>query len=226
MAVNPSQFQTGTRATSIDRPMDLADSMPMKDQIADPASVALAAALAEARAEADALRAELEQVQRRLAEVELLADRDALTPVLNRRAFARELVRTLAFCERYGAQASLVFIDMDGFKPVNDRFGHAAGDAALHAVAVTLAEHVRESDVVGRLGGDEFGVILAQAGREAAEAKALDLQRRVEEEPVVFDGRAFPVKLSYGVRTFEPGMEAAQMLAEADAAMFLRKAGR
>jgi diguanylate cyclase (GGDEF)-like protein len=202
--------------------MKLADSIQMKDQLASPASDALS----EARAEADALRAELARVQRRLAEVELLADRDALTPILNRRAFTRELTRTLTFCERYDAQASLVFMDMDGFKAVNDGFGHAAGDAALQAVAITLSEHVRESDVVGRLGGDEFGVILAQAGREAAEAKAADLKRRVETEPVVFEGRAIPLRLSYGVRTFEPGMEAAQMLAEADAAMFLRKGGR
>jgi diguanylate cyclase (GGDEF)-like protein len=202
--------------------MDLADSTMMKDDPAPPAPDALAAA----QAEIEALREELARVQRRLAEVELLADRDALTPVLNRRAFARELVRTLAFCERYDAQASLVFLDMDGLKAINDQHGHAAGDAALHAIAVTLAEHVRESDVVGRLGGDEFGVILAQAGREAAETKAADLQRRVEAEPLVFDGKAIPLRLSYGVRTSEPGLEPAQMLAEADAAMYLRKGSR
>jgi diguanylate cyclase (GGDEF)-like protein len=182
--------------------------------------------LAEARAEVEALRAELARVQRRLAEVELLADRDALTPVLNRRAFTRELSRTLAFCERYEAQASLVFFDMDGFKAVNDRFGHAAGDAALQAVAATLIANVRESDVVGRLGGDEFAVILAQAAREAAHAKAADLQRRIEEDPLVFGGQAIPLRLSFGVRSYEQGIEAAQMLAEADAAMFLRKGGR
>ncbi|OYX36477.1 MAG: GGDEF domain-containing protein [Caulobacterales bacterium 32-69-10] len=182
--------------------------------------------LAEARAEVEALRAELARVNQRLAEVELLADRDALTPVLNRRAFVRELSRTLAFCQRYEAPAALVFFDMDAFKAVNDTWGHAAGDAALQVVAASLAEHVRESDVVGRLGGDEFAVILAQAEREAAEAKAADLKRRIEEEPLVFEGKSIPLRLSYGVRAFEPGMEAAQMLAEADAAMFLAKARR
>jgi diguanylate cyclase (GGDEF)-like protein len=182
--------------------------------------------LAEARAEVARLRAELERTQARLAEVELLADRDALTPVLNRRAFVRELSRTLAFCERYHAPAALVFFDMDAFKAVNDTWGHAAGDAALQVVAASLAEHVRESDVVGRLGGDEFAVILAQAEREAAEAKAADLKRRIEDEPLVFGGQAIPLRLSYGVRAFEPGLEAAQMLAEADAAMFLRKGRR
>jgi diguanylate cyclase (GGDEF)-like protein len=183
-------------------------------------------ALAAARAEVEALRAELAAVNQRLAEVELLADRDALTPVLNRRAFVRELSRTLAFCERYGAPASLVFFDMDDFKAVNDVHGHAAGDAALQVVAASLAEHVRESDVVGRLGGDEFAVILAQAEREAAEAKAVDLKRRIEGEPLVFEGKAIPLRLTYGVRAFEPGMEAPRMMAEADAAMFLRKSAR
>lgn len=180
-------------------------------------------ALAAARAEADALRAELAALRRRLAEVELLADRDALTPVLNRRAFMRELSRTLAFCERYDAHASVAFFDMDGFKQVNDLFGHAAGDAALQVVAATLVEHVRESDVVGRLGGDEFAVILAQAPREAAEAKAADLKRMIEAQPLVFEGQAIELRLSYGVRAYEKGMPAAQIMAEADAAMFMNK---
>lgn len=182
--------------------------------------------LACARAEIARLNAEVARLQGRLAEAELLADRDALTPVLNRRAFTRELSRTLAFCERYGAPGSLVFFDLDGFKAVNDLYGHAAGDAALQAVARSLSDHVRESDLVGRLGGDEFAVILAQAGEEAAQAKAADLARIIEAEPVAFEGRSIPLRLSFGVRTFEPGSGAAQVLAEADAAMFLAKGGR
>ena len=172
------------------------------------------------------LKAELAQTQARLAEVELLADRDPLAPVLNRRAFLRELHRTLAYCQRYGADASLVFFDLDGFKAVNDTFGHAAGDAALTVVAATLAAHVRESDVVGRLGGDEFGVILAQANRDAAEIKAASLVEALERAPVVFEGRAIQLGASFGVRTFEAGMDVARMMAEADAAMFLRKGER
>ena len=171
-------------------------------------------------------RAEIERLNRRLAEVELLADRDALTPALNRRAFVRELQRSIAFCERYDAVASLVFFDLDGFKAVNDTFGHAAGDAALLWVADTLADHVRESDVVGRLGGDEFAVILAQAGREAAETKAASLAAAIQAQPVIFEGQTIPIRTSYGVREFQRGLEAAAMLAEADAAMFLRKGRR
>lgn len=189
-------------------------------------STLIADELTEARAEIDRLRTELAQVSQRLAEVELLADRDALTPVLNRRAFVRELSRTLAFCQRYETPAALVFFDMDAFKAVNDTWGHAAGDAALQVVAASLAEHVRESDVVGRLGGDEFAVILAQAEKTAAEAKAADLKKRIEDEPLVFEGQMIPLRLSYGVRAFEPGLGAAQMLAEADAAMFIAKGRR
>lgn len=202
-------------------PMDLAGPDTPDDTPAGKA--AMAAALAAARAEAEALRAELARLRRRLDETELLADRDALTPVLNRRAFVRELTRTLAFCERYQTPASLIFFDLDGFKAVNDIHGHAAGDAALQVVAATLTDHVRESDVVGRLGGDEFAVILVQAARDAAEAKAKDLQQRLEAEPVSFQGDAIPIRISYGIRTFVAGMDAAQMLAEADAAMFMRK---
>jgi len=172
------------------------------------------------------LRAELAAVRARLAEVELLADRDPLAPVLNRRAFVRELHRTLAYCQRYGAEASLAFFDLDGFKAVNDTHGHAAGDAALTVVASTLASHVRESDVVGRLGGDEFGVILAQTNREQAEIKAASLVEAIERAPVIVGGRAIHLGASFGVRPFEKGLEAAQMMAEADAAMFIRKGER
>ena len=174
-------------------------------------------------AERDAALAESERLKRRLAEVEQLADRDPLTPVLNRRAFLRELQRTAAFCARYGAPAALVYFDLDGFKAVNDRYGHAAGDAVLGAVAQGLLDNVRESDVVGRLGGDEFAVLLAQAETGAAIAKAASLTAELEGARVVFDGRAIEVRVSAGVRGYEPGLTPAQWVAEADAAMFVRK---
>lgn len=173
-----------------------------------------------------ALKAQVESLKARLAAAELLADRDPLSPLLNRRAFVRELSRTLAYCERYGADASLIYFDLDGFKSVNDRFGHAAGDAALEHVSAILATHVRESDLAGRLGGDEFAVVLANAGAGAAEHKAMSLAEEIETHPAGHQGRAIPLSISYGVRGFEPGMTAAQMMAEADAAMYLNKASR
>ena len=179
--------------------------------------------IARLAAERDAAVAEAERLRRRLAEVEQLADRDPLTPVLNRRAFVRELKRAAAFCARYDAQAALIYFDLDGFKAVNDRYGHATGDAVLGAVAQGLLDKVRESDLVARLGGDEFAVLLAQAAPDTALAKARSLVAELQAEPVVFAGRSIPVRVSAGVRAFEPGLTPAQWIAEADAAMFVRK---
>jgi diguanylate cyclase (GGDEF)-like protein len=117
----------------------------------------------------------------------------------------------------------VIYIDLDDFKAINDRFGHAAGDEALRRVAGILSAGVRESDTVARLGGDEFAVILNRADRATAETKAETLAQAIESAPC---GPGGSIGLSYGVRGFEPGITAAQMLAEADAAMFMRKGER
>ena len=127
--------------------------------------------------EVDSLRRELQQTRSRLEEVERAADRDTLLPLLNRRAFVRELTRYIAFSARYGTPASLVYFDLNGFKQVNDTYSHAAGDSVLAHFADVLLAHVRESDVVGRLGGDEFGVILSHANDAQAHKKAALLAR-------------------------------------------------
>ena len=177
---------------------------------------AMAAELAE-------LRAQVQALSERLAEAERRADIDVLTPLLNRRAFMREVQRAIAVARRHNVPASVIFFDLDGFKAVNDRYGHAAGDAALIAVAERLQAEVRESDVVGRLGGDEFAVLLLHADREAATAKAQALQSCVAETPVAFEGTSFNVGATYGVREIAGADTAEQALAEADAVMYLRK---
>jgi diguanylate cyclase (GGDEF)-like protein len=187
---------------------------------------AVQAALTGLLAEVDELRKEVGRLKARLTEAEGLADQDGLTPLLNRRAFMRELRRVLTFAQRYGGPASLVYFDLDGFKAVNDRFGHAAGDLALKAVAERLSANVRESDIVGRLGGDEFGVILVQADVSAALAKAAALAAVIENEPVQCGEWLAPLKVSYGLRQIEPNVTAEQALADADAQMFARKRGR
>ncbi|WP_374470809.1 GGDEF domain-containing protein [Phenylobacterium sp.] len=184
------------------------------------------AAMGTLLSEIDELRAEIGRLKARLAEAEGLADRDALTPVLNRRAFVRELSRIQTFIQRYGADASLVYFDLDGLKAVNDRFGHAAGDAALKAVAERLAADVRESDIVGRLGGDEFAVILVQAEPAAAETKAQALAAAVHRAPVAFDGGEAQPRLTFGVSRIDPAADPEALLAAADAAMYARKRGR
>jgi diguanylate cyclase (GGDEF)-like protein len=176
--------------------------------------------------ELDDLRGEVARLKARLAEVEGLADRDALTPLLNRRALLRELARIRTFAQRYGAPASLLYFDLDGLKGVNDRLGHAAGDAALKAVAERLAENVRESDVVGRMGGDEFAVILVQADAAVAETKGQALAYAIEREPMRFGEWSAPLHISYGVCEITPDVEPEEIVARADRAMYARKRGR
>lgn len=169
------------------------------------------------------LRAELARLRARLAAVEGLADRDTLTPLYNRRALMRELARTLALAERYGGPASLVYFDLDGLKAINDRFGHAAGDAVLQAVAARLIGHVRASDVAGRMGGDEFAVILAQTNGFQAEAKAQSLAEAIAAEPVEGLPPVVRVRLSWGVAEIRPQTDPETLVAEADAAMYAAK---
>jgi diguanylate cyclase (GGDEF)-like protein len=184
---------------------------------------AVRAAIATLVIELNDLRSEIQRLKARLQEAELIADEDPLTTAKNRRAFVREVRRVATFSQRYDLPASLVYFDVDDLKAVNDRFGHAAGDAVLQAVADRLATHVRESDVVGRMGGDEFGVLLVQADQATAQAKAEMLARLVESEPVQFGDWLTPIRISWGVRQLDPAIDPENQIADADAAMFAMK---
>lgn len=184
---------------------------------------AVQAALGRLFSEIEELRQEVGRLRVHLNEAEGLADQDVLTPLLNRRAFMRELNRTLAYAQRYGAPASLIYFDLDGFKAVNDRFGHAAGDQVLKTVAQRLASQVRDSDVVGRLGGDEFGVLLAQADLHTATVKAAALKAAVEREPIACGDWMAPLRVSFGVAQVEAGLTAETLMAAADRAMYQAK---
>lgn len=170
------------------------------------------------------LRDELQKYKQRAADLERLADMDALVEIPNRRAFVRELARTMSYSERYGSSASLLYFDLNGFKEINDTYGHAAGDAALRYVAKLLTQNVRESDVVGRLGGDEFGVILAQADEKQARVKAESLAATIGAKRVSWSGKRLIIKLAYGVYALKPGEDPGSALAAADRAMYSHKA--
>lgn len=158
-----------------------------------------------------------------LQEARAMADRDPLVPVLNRRAFLRETQRAVSFVERYHREAAVLFVDLDHFKLVNDTFGHAAGDAVLHHVARLLIENVRESDCVGRLGGDEFGVILAETGKDEAHAKARFLRDLLSASPAHHQGRAHAISATIGVHMITPLDDAETAIARADEAMYAAK---
>jgi diguanylate cyclase (GGDEF)-like protein len=203
--------------------MDQVDFMGVSELELTPA---VRQALATLVIELNDLRAEIQRLKGRLQEAETAADEDPLTSAKNRRAFIRELKRIAAFSQRYDAPASVVYFDLDDLKAINDRFGHAAGDAVLQAVASRLASHVRESDIVGRMGGDEFAVLLVQADLPTARAKAEMLARLVEAEPVSVGDWLTPIRVSWGVRQIDPNLDAEALIADADGAMFAMKRAR
>jgi len=174
-------------------------------------------------AEVQRLREELQQQQSRTAYLERLADEDSLVPVYNRRAFVRELSRMTSFAERYGTPSSLLYFDVNGMKTINDTHGHGVGDAALRHIGETLLAQVRESDVVGRLGGDEFGVILAQADGASAQEKASHLVSAIEGSPLKVGDLTPPMHAAYGLYTFTGGENVGEALERADKAMYARK---
>ncbi len=177
-------------------------------------------------AEVERLAAELSATRTKVAELEARADIDPLTDTFNRRGFERELKRSLAYVKRYGVSAALIYLDLDGFKPVNDRHGHAAGDAVLKAVAATLARKVRASDVVARIGGDEFAVLLWNLSGTQADARAMAIEKAVYSTQVAWGASTLVVGMSAGVALLGALDSPADVLARADAAMYARKAAR
>jgi diguanylate cyclase (GGDEF)-like protein len=178
------------------------------------------------RAEVARLEAELLAMRARISELELSADIDPLTDVFNRRGFERELNRAVAHSARYGGSIALIFVDLDGFKSINDRHGHAAGDAMLRGIAASLRANVRTSDIVARLGGDEFAVMLWNATESGALAKAAALEAAIAARAVSWDTNDLFVEASAGVAVLAPKEAPAAALARADAAMYARKVAR
>jgi diguanylate cyclase (GGDEF)-like protein len=173
--------------------------------------------------EVDNLRRELNQTRARLEDMEKAADQDGMLPLLNRRAFVRELTRYIAITGRYNTPASLIYFDLNHLKKTNDTHGHAAGDAVLHHFADVLVKHVRDSDCVGRLGGDEFGVLLSHANQEKALKKADALAAALQASPTQWNGQTIPVSFAYGAFELKPDDNPDVAMARADQAMYEQK---
>ncbi len=164
--------------------------------------------------------------RRRLeASLKRLANRDPLTDLWNRRRFDEELDRQVDRCRRYGERAVLLLLDLDGFKPVNDLYGHATGDDLLKRIAVAMRERLRSTDSLARLGGDEFVALLV--GVSPAEAGALteQLRERIASVRVHVDGHAIGVTASVGASVIDARTASGHdAMLEADAAMYEVKA--
>jgi len=151
-------------------------------------------------------------------ELRRFAETDPLTALLNRRRFASELDRHVAWSARYGARGALLVLDIDGLKAINDTHGHLAGDQAITAAASVLRAHSRASDVVARLGGDEFAVLLPSAGVEQAAAVAISLIGAIASS--VGNGPHAAITVSVGIAAVNESGDPADLCARADRAMY------
>ena len=182
------------------------------------------------RAMTAAVQAErrIAELTQRIADLRALAATDELTGVLNRRGFEDELRRALAAARRYDETGVLVYVDLDGFKRINDRHGHAAGDAALCHVARFLKERTRVTDGVGRLGGDEFALLLTRTSFDNGAKRMEALAMELAETPLLWRDRRVPVGASFGAVAYsaatDPSVE--RMMEEADRAMYAVKGSR
>jgi diguanylate cyclase (GGDEF)-like protein len=172
------------------------------------------------------LKVQLAEAEKRIEALRALSDTDFLLDILNRRGFERELHRSIAYIQRYHASGALIVLDVDRLKPINDAYGHAAGDEVLKAVAAVLTSEVRSSDVIGRLGGDEFAVLLWNLSETDAKAKAASLEQAIDRLVFVFGGSTITTGASAGVAILGPHAEAGRAMEEADSAMYVRKAQR
>jgi diguanylate cyclase (GGDEF)-like protein len=171
----------------------------------------------------DQLIAENEALRGQIAELELLADTDTLTPLANRRAFLRRLEHAIRQVERHAMPIALIFVDLNSMKAVNDGHGHSAGDAVLLHVASHLKSSLRATDMVARIGGDEFGLIMDYAREADVVVRMKRLVDALMAQPVEHNGHSFPVGLAWGVTMIEGSDSAEAALARADAAMYAAK---
>jgi len=172
------------------------------------------------------LRTQLAKALARIEGLEASADTDFLLDIPNRRGFERELNRSIAYIKRYHASGALIVLDVDRLKPINDEFGHPAGDQVLKAIVAVLLRNVRSSDEIGRLGGDEFALLLWNMSETDAKAKALSLEQAIDGLSFTFRGRTVTAGASAGVAILGPHAEAGRALEQADSAMYVRKAQR
>jgi diguanylate cyclase (GGDEF)-like protein len=184
------------------------------------------AAKDDAKAEIRRLKAQLAKATARIGELQAAAETDFLLGIPNRRGFERELGRAISYIQRYHAGGALIVLDVDRLKPINDTFGHAAGDEVLKAIIAVLSRQIRSSDVIGRLGGDEFALLLWNLSETDAHAKAAALEEDIDRLSFAFAGGTVGTGVSAGVSLLGPHSEAGRALADADRAMYVRKAQR
>ncbi len=176
-------------------------------------------------AEVATLREALDQNRNRLKYLTMLADQDPVSLVLNRRAFVRELSHALLIAQRRGTESSLLFVEIENLKSINADLGLAAGDAAIEHIAGIIQNETPEGDIVGRVGGAEFGVILIGETEEQAQSRADKLAEIVRARAMVWENADVPLDLTWGTYHLDGGEDAGAAMNEADKRMRAQPAG-
>ncbi len=174
---------------------------------------------------ADAER-QVAEMNRQIKHLEELSEQDQLTGIANRRGLEKFLNTTLASAQRYQETGVLIFVDLDDFKRINDRFSHEAGDRVLKGVAQALNQNTRRSDFVARLGGDEFVVVLPRTDPAIADTFADKLHDAPEDTVFPCGNAGLSVRASFGVVPYSPYSTADNLLNRADRAMYAQKRSR
>lgn len=177
-------------------------------------------------AEIERLREQLSRSEERIEALEKSAHEDALTGLLNRRGFERAFAQAIAYLKRYGGSAALLYLDLDRFKPINDKYGHAVGDVVLQEIARLMLGSVRASDLAARLGGDELVLVLWNLDAAQMAAKIRGLEALVESASFEVQRVKLDVGVSVGGVMLSPDDKLSSTLQRADAAMYARKKER
>ncbi len=162
----------------------------------------------------------------RIEELEAMATTDELTSVLNKRGFEAQLSHELSIARRHGVGGVMIFVDLDEFKPINNTYGHAAGDEVLKTVSNILMGLVRETDYVGRLGGDEFAILLPRSNKRNGVKRAQDLYKKLNNAYASWNGNQIPIKAICGVHMYTSRAGLSELLNAADQAMYKIKMER
>jgi len=172
------------------------------------------------------LTADRQAQERHQAEEKLyeMATTDELTGLRNRRSFMESARQELERALRYGHYFSMISFDLDHFKKVNDSWGHAVGDAVLQHMANLLKDNLRDVDIPGRIGGEEFSVLLPNTSLENGVLLAERLRREVEKSPAMYEGKEISYTVSLGVTVYREGVSSVdELLKAADEALYEAK---
>lgn len=175
----------------------------------------------------DTALAKWRQIQQAKADqekLERLANLDSLTGLYNRRVILHRLDERIKYVRRYGEELSLIMLDIDHFKKVNDQYGHLIGDEVLEEIAVLVQRNIRDTDVVGRYGGEEFIIILLKTGLPSAVDVAERVRKAIEAaEMKDSEGNVFSVTVSEGVSSYKPAEDERSLISRADDALYRAK---